>query len=61
MGIASIIRTVFEVLLVGFTFWAVFNEHKFIAFEEKLLCGLRRKKMKTVKGGRTEKIVEFNF
>lgn len=38
-----IIATVFEVLLVGFTVWAIFNEDKFVRFENKLKSKLFKK------------------
>lgn len=31
-----VVQTIFEVLLVGFTLWAIFNEDKFIALEDKI-------------------------
>ena len=36
-----IIRTLFEVVLVGFAIWALFNEDKFVRFEEKLIAKLK--------------------
>ncbi len=43
-----VLRSIFEILLVGFTVWAVFNEDRFAALEERLVCKLRRKALKTV-------------
>ncbi|MCQ2455043.1 MAG: hypothetical protein MJ090_02720 [Clostridia bacterium] len=49
MSFIQILSTVFEFLLVSFTVWAVFHEDRFIAFEEKIMADLRRKKLKVVK------------
>jgi hypothetical protein len=38
-----IIVTVFETLLVGFTIWSIFNEDKFIRFEDKIKSKLFKK------------------
>jgi len=61
MNLASVLRTVFEIVLVGFTVWAVFNEDRFIMFEEKIMCNIRRKKMKTVRSSTNEKIIKLDF
>ncbi|MBE6733110.1 MAG: hypothetical protein E7561_03845 [Ruminococcaceae bacterium] len=46
MTISIIFSTVFETALVGFGLWALFNEDKFIAFEERLLSFVRRRRLK---------------
>ncbi len=38
-----IIVTVFEILLVGFAIWSVFNEDKFILLEDKIKSKLFKK------------------
>lgn len=43
------LRTVFEVVLVAFVFWSVFNEDKFIAFEKRIASHIRRRRLKVVK------------
>ncbi len=45
--------TVFEVVLVGFTVWAVFHENKFIDFEDRLFSRIRRRNLKVIKGSGT--------
>lgn len=47
-----VLRSIFEILLVGFTVWAVFNEDRFAALEERLVCKIRRKALKTVSSER---------
>ena len=48
MSFSQVLSTVFEVLLVSFTLWAIFHEDLFIRFEEKIACNLRRRKFKVV-------------
>lgn len=48
MTVAMILRTVFEIALVGFTLWALFHEDRFAAFEERIVCLIRRKGLKAV-------------
>lgn len=49
MSIAQIIRTVFEIVLISFTLWAVFHEDLFAAFEERIAASFKRKRLKVVK------------
>lgn len=39
-----VLQTIFEIVLAGFVFWGIFNEDKFIKFEERLVAKLRNKK-----------------
>lgn len=43
MSFLQVLSTVFEVLLVSFTIWAVFHEDVFIRFEEKIACRLKHR------------------
>jgi hypothetical protein len=45
MTVSIIFSTIFEAALVGFGLWALFNEDKFISFEEKLLCLIKRRRL----------------
>ena len=51
MTVSIFLKTLFEVALVAFTLWALFNEDKFIAFEERLLCYIRRRRLRVKKAG----------
>ena len=46
MTVSIIFSTMFEALLVGFGLWALFNEDKFVAFEERLVCHIKRRRLK---------------
>lgn len=51
MTFSGTLVTLFETLLVAFAIWAVLNENKFIAFEEKLAVRIRRRRFKVIRGG----------
>ena len=48
MSFVDVLKSVFEIALVSFTIWSLFHEDRFIAFEEKLLCKIRRNRLKSV-------------
>ena len=54
MSFADTLITIFEFLLVIATVWAVFHEGVFIAFEEKILTGIRRRRFRVI---RTKSVV----
>ncbi len=57
MNTAQIIRTVFEIVLVGFALWAVFHEDLFIAIEERIVSAFKRRRLKVVEGKRSRTTV----
>ena len=46
MTISIILSTVFETALVAFGLWTLFNEDKFINFENKLAAAVKRRRLK---------------
>ena len=46
MTVSIFLKTLFEVALVAFALWALFNEDKFIAFEERLVASIRRRRLR---------------
>ncbi|MBR4073492.1 MAG: hypothetical protein IKK24_06065 [Clostridia bacterium] len=46
MTLSIFLKTLFEVALVAFAIWALFNEDKFITFEEKLVSYIRRRRLR---------------
>ncbi|MCQ2440695.1 MAG: hypothetical protein MJ076_02205 [Clostridia bacterium] len=46
MNSADVLKSLFEIILVAFTIWALFHEDRFIAFEDKLFSHIRRKNLK---------------
>lgn len=43
------LRTLFELILVAFVIWCIFHEDKLIAFEKRILCAVKRRRLKVVK------------
>ena len=50
MSFEQIVRTVFEIVFIAFTLWAVFHEELFVSFEERIVAAFKRKRLKVVKG-----------
>lgn len=55
MNFSDVLITLFEIALVAVALWAVFHEDMFIAFEEKLIAGIRRRRMKVLRGSRVSR------
>ncbi len=52
MTFIDILRTLFEIAMVVGLVWCIFHEDRLVAFEEKLLAVLRRKRLRVVKSSR---------
>lgn len=52
MNFTQTVLTIFEVILVAFALWAVFNEDKFIVLEDKIKVSIRRRRLRVVKQSR---------
>ena len=39
-----VLQTIFEIILVSFVIWGMFNEDKFVKFEKRIVAKLRNKK-----------------
>lgn len=52
MTLSIALKTLFEVALVAFALWALFNEDKFIAFEERLVAYVRRRRLRIRNSGK---------
>lgn len=49
MNFNDILVTLFEVALVGVTLWALFHEDVLVAFEERIISRIRRRRLKVVR------------
>ncbi len=49
MTFVDTLRTLFEIAVVAFIIWGLFNEERLVAFEEKVLSRIRRKRLRVVK------------
>ena len=43
------LRTLFELILIATVLWCIFHEDKLIAFEKRVLCAIKRRRLKVVK------------
>ena len=61
MSFVDVLKSLFEIALVSFTIWSLFHEDRFIAFEEKFLCKIRRSRLKSVseKEQSFDKVIHF--
>ena len=51
----AVIISILEVLVVGFTVWALFHEERLADFEDRFFARLRRSRLKVVRGSRSVK------
>lgn len=51
MNFGGTLLTIFEIAMICFVIYAVFNEQKFVKFEERIAARFRRRKFKVIKGG----------
>ena len=49
MSALFVLQSIFELFLVSFVFWGIFNEGKLVAFEKRIACNIRRRKLKIAK------------
>ena len=49
MTFAMLLRTFFEILLFAAVIWGVFHEDLLAAFEKRILCNIRRRRLKLVR------------
>ena len=49
MTFAMLLRTFFEILLFAAVIWGVFHEDRLAAFEKRVLCNIRRRRLKLVR------------
>ena len=50
MNFSGTLLTILELAMVSFAIWAVFNEGKFVAFEERIKANIRRRNFKVIHG-----------
>lgn len=49
MTFAMLLRTLFEIMLFAAVIWGIFHEDRLAAFEKRLICNLRRRRLKVVR------------
>lgn len=55
MNFGDVLLTIFEIGLVVLTLWAVLNEDRFVAFEQRLISKWRRRRLQVVKSSEPRK------
>ena len=48
MTFAMILRTLFEIFLFVAVIWGIFHEDRLAAFEKRILCNIKRRRLKVV-------------
>lgn len=54
MTLSMLLRTFFEFVMLFAVVWGIFNEDKLAAFEKRVICNLRRRRLKVVKRAASE-------
>lgn len=49
MNPAMILRTVFEFAMLATVLWGIFHEDRLVAFEKRIACLIRRRRLRVVK------------
>ena len=55
MTLLDALKTLFEIGAASFIIWGIFNEKRLVAFERKILCAFRRKRLHVVKTDNVKK------
>ena len=48
MTISMLLRTFFEIILFVAVIWCIFHEDRLAAFEKRILCNIKRRRLKVV-------------
>ena len=59
MTLSMLLRTLFEILLFAAVVWGFFDEDRLAAFEKRVICAVRRKKLRVLKGGVNSRCAEY--
>ena len=49
MTLLTALQTIFEIALIAAVFWGIFNEHKLIAIEKRIISNIKRRRLRVVK------------
>ncbi len=48
MTLAMLLRTLFEFLLFAAVIWGIFHEDRLAAFEKRIFCTIKRRRLKVI-------------
>ena len=51
MDLQSALLTLFEIAMVSFAIWAVFNEQRVVSFEQRFVARILRRQLRVIDGG----------
>ncbi len=49
MNLSMLLRTLFEIAMFAAVFWGIFHEDRLVAFEKRIICYIRRRRLRVVK------------
>ena len=49
MNLSMLLRTLFEIAMFAAVLWGIFHEDRLVAFEKRIACFVRRRRLKVVK------------
>lgn len=49
MNLSMLLRTLFEIAMFAAVLWGIFNEDRLVAFEKRIICYIRRRRLRVVK------------
>ncbi len=52
MSFINTLRTLIEIVMAIVLVWCIFNEDRLVAFEQRLISGIRRRRLRVVKDNR---------
>ena len=49
MNLSMLLRTLFEIAMFAAVLWGIFHEDRLVAFEKRIICYIRRCRLRVVK------------
>ncbi len=49
MNLSMLLRTLFEIAMFAAVLWGIFHEDRLVAFEKRIMCYIRRRRLRVVK------------
>lgn len=49
MNLSMLLRTLFEIAMFAAVLWGIFHEDRLVAFEKRIICYIRRRRLRVVK------------
>ncbi len=49
MNLSMLLRTLLEIAMFAAVLWGIFHEDRLVAFEKRIICYIRRRRLRVVK------------